>query len=112
MEKGVLENCRKMGAYLRDHLVRLQKEFPEMGEVRQAGLHIGVEFVRDPETKEPLPEETVRIRNEGMKAGIICGLGGVRKNVLKVKPPLIINSTECDEIAEKLETAMRAVLRK
>ena len=112
MENGVLENCRKMGAYLKEHLMRLQKNYPEMGDIRHAGLHIGIEFVKDREGKEPLYDETIAIRKEGFKNGIIFGLGGVRKNVLKVKPPLIVNKDECDEITEKLEKSMKAVLRK
>lgn len=112
LEAGVLENCRKMGKYLGDHLKAMMKKYPEIGEVRQAGLHIGVEFVKDPKSKKPLDRETVAIRDAGLKNGAIFGLGGVRKNVLKVKPPLIVNRKECDEILEKFEKSMRAVLRK
>lgn len=112
MEAGVLENCRKMGSFLYKHLRELQKKYPEMGDIRQAGLHIGIEFVKDPATKEPLEKETVAIRDAGLNNGIIFGLAGVRKNVLKVKPPLIVNKNECDEIIDKLEKSMREVLRK
>jgi 4-aminobutyrate aminotransferase-like enzyme len=111
LENGVLANCRRMGAYLGDRLKAFMTDYPEIGEVRQAGLHIGVEFVKDPVGKEPLNEETVAIRDAGFKHGIIFGLGGVRKNVLKVKPPLIVNRRECDEILEKFEKSVRAVLR-
>ena len=51
LEGGVLENARKMGLYLRTRLEELQREFPEIGDIRQAGLHIGVELVRNPQTK-------------------------------------------------------------
>jgi len=112
LETGVLENCRQMGQYLGDHLKAMMKKYPEIGEVRQAGLHIGVEFVKDPQSKEPLDKETVAMRNTGLKNGIIFGLGGVRKNVLKVKPPLIVNQNECDEILEKFEKTVRTVLRR
>jgi 4-aminobutyrate aminotransferase-like enzyme len=112
LEAGVLENCRKMGLYLGKHLKAMMTKYPEMGEVRQAGLHIGVEFVKDPKSKKPLEKETVAIRDIGMKNGIIFGLGGVRKNVLKVKPPLIVNRNECDEILEKFEKSVRNALRK
>jgi 4-aminobutyrate aminotransferase-like enzyme len=111
LEAGVLENCRKMGAYLGDHLKAMMKTYPEIGDVRQAGLHIGVEFVKDPRTKEPLESQTVAIRDAGLKHGVIFGLGGVRKNVLKVKPPLIVQQSECDEILEKFEQSVKAVLR-
>ena len=108
---GVLENCRRMGEYLRKGLEDLQKEFPEIGDIRQAGLHIGIELVRDPESKEPLVAEGKAIRAEAMKHGVIFGLGGVRPNVVKIKPALIINESECDEVLDTLAKAMNAVLR-
>ena len=112
LEEGVLDNAVRMGEYLRSGLETLQKEFPEIGDIRQAGLHVGVEFVRDPESKEPLHEQGRAIRAEGMKVGVIFGLGGVRPNVLKIKPPLIITETECDEVLDKLRIAMTRVLRR
>ena len=112
LEEWVLDNCRQMGAYLGDGMRAMMNEYPEIGDVRQAGLHIGVEFVRDPETKEPIVDETVAIRSEGLNQGIIFGLGGVRRNVLKIKPPLILSRAEADEILAKLEACMKAVLRK
>ncbi len=112
LEAGVLENCREMGQYLGDTIKGMMSEYPEIGEVRQAGLHLGVEFVKDPVSKEPIPDETVAIRKEGFDNGIIFGLGGVRKNVLKVKPPLIISREECDEILEKFAKSVKSVLRK
>jgi 4-aminobutyrate aminotransferase-like enzyme len=108
---GILENTRRLGAYLADGLRELQRDFPEMGDIRAAGLHIGIEFVHDPKTKEPAVEECVRIRDEGMKLGALFGLGGVRKNVLKVKPPLIITQPEADEVLNILGRAMHNVLR-
>jgi 4-aminobutyrate aminotransferase-like enzyme len=108
---GVLENTRQVGAYLADGLRVLQEEFPEMGDIRAVGLHIGVEYVRDPGTKEPAVEECLQIRREGLRLGAIFGLGGVRRNVLKVKPPLIVTWGEADEILEILRQAMHKVLR-
>ncbi|MEN6644680.1 MAG: aspartate aminotransferase family protein [Armatimonadia bacterium] len=111
LEEGVLANCREMGGYLGAGLKAMMADFPEIGDVRQAGLHIGVEFVRDPETREPLEQQTVAIRNEGLERGVIFGLGGVRKNVLKVKPPLIVDRAEADEILERFAASVQAVLR-
>lgn len=112
LENGILENASRMGEYLGIQLRKMQREFPEMGDIRVAGLHIGVEFVKDPESKEPLHKETKAIREEGMKVGVIFGLGGARPNVLKIKPPLIISQNECDEVVEKLRIAVTRVLRK
>ncbi len=112
LQAGVLANCRAMGLYLGDALRKLAARYPEIGDVRQAGLHVGVEFVADPKSKTPLPKETVAIRDAGFKHGVFFGLGGVRKNVLKVKPPLIVNRAECDEILDKFERSVKDVLAK
>jgi 4-aminobutyrate aminotransferase-like enzyme len=109
-ENGVLQNCRKMGDYLGKKLSEMAKEYPEIGDVRQLGMHIGVEMVDNPESKNPL-KEAGDIRLAGFRNGLILGTGGVRKNVLKVKPPLIINKQECDEVLEKFEASLHEVLR-
>mgnify|MGYP001109298643 CR=1 FL=1 len=112
LENGVLENVPKMGLYLRNRLEELQGEFPEIGDIRQAGLHIGVEFVRDPKTKEPLTEQCKAVRKEAIELGVIFGLAGPRPNILKIKPPLVVTESECDEIMDKLRAAMTKVFRK
>ena len=83
-----------------------------IGDIRQAGLHIGVELVRDPESKEPLLAEGRAVRARGIELGVIFGLGGVRPNVIKIKPALVINRAECDEVLDKLQQALRRVLRR
>ena len=107
----VLGNTRRMGKYIADGLREMQGEFPEMGDIRATGLHIGIEYVRDPKSKEPAVDTSVQLRAEGMKMGAFFGLGGAHRNVLKVKPPLIVNQAEADEILGILRRAMKRVLR-
>ena len=111
MREWVLENTRQMGAYLRAGLKALQKEFPEIGDIRQAGLHIGVEIVRDPATKVPDEPAANAIRQECLRNGLILGKSGPFSQVLKIKPPLVINRAECDEVLNLLGCALKTVLR-
>ena len=108
---GVLDNVNRMGAYFREGLLRLQRDFPEIGDIRQLGLHIGIEMVQDPQSKKPLIDETKALRDEAMKRGVIFGLAGVRKNLLKIKPPLIINEAEAQYALDVLSQTLKAVLR-
>lgn len=108
----LLENATVMGEYICSKIESFQKEFPQIGDIRGVGLHIGVEFVADPVSKSPLEEKTVEIRSEAMKGGVFFGLGGVRRNVLKIKPPLIINRDEADEVLEVFYKSAKAVLGK
>jgi 4-aminobutyrate aminotransferase-like enzyme len=109
---NLLEHTRKMGDYLGAGLRELQKRYEEIGDVRQVGLHIGVEMVEDRETKRPLsPEKSAQLREAGLDNGIILGTGGFRKHLLKIKPPLIIQQHEADEVLNRFEAALKQVLR-
>ncbi|MGQ9616155.1 MAG: aspartate aminotransferase family protein [Spirochaetota bacterium] len=112
LENGLLENCRRMGERLGSGLKEIQKEYPVIGDVRQAGLHVGVELVRDPETREPAPELLSEVRMYGLKNGVIFGVGAVAKNVLKIKPPLIISGEEVDIVLELFLKSLRLALKK
>jgi 4-aminobutyrate aminotransferase-like enzyme len=110
LEHGVLANCRAMGERIAKGLREMQKSFPVMGDIRQAGLHIGVELVKDPETREPAAELFSAVRRKGLEKGIIFGLGGTAKNVLKIKPPLIITAAEADTVLELFRDSLAAAL--
>ncbi len=109
---NILDNVKKVGGYLKDELIKLQKDWPQMGDVRAVGFHIGVEFVKDPETREPDYSGVRKIREVGFKNNIIFGLGGTGKGkaVLKIKPPLITTKEQADEILEKYTKTLKEVL--
>lgn len=79
--------------------------------MRQAGLHIGVELVKDPSSREPHAELLVRVRKEGFRYGIFFGVGGTEKNVLKIKPPLIITPEEARTVLERFHASLEAALK-
>ncbi len=111
LENGVLANCRAMGERIGAGLKAMQSEFPVIGDVRQAGLHIGVELVKDPVSREPAPELYAAVRKKGFENGIIFGLGGTAKNVLKIKPPLIVTREEADTILELFRKSLSSALK-
>ena len=108
--ENILENTRKMGAYLVEGIRKLQHKYPQIGDVRGVGLHIGVEFVKDPDSREADINLAVNVRTEGLKQGVIFGLGGANRNVLKVKPPLIVSQSEADEILSILGKCLQKLL--
>jgi len=111
LENGVLANCRTMGERIGAGLRAMMAEFPVIGDVRQAGLHIGVELVKDPATRAPAPDLYMAVRRKGFENGIIFGLGGTAKNVLKIKPPLIVSAEEADTILDLFRKSLRAALK-
>jgi len=113
------ENCERMGQKITKRLLEMKQEYEVIGDVRCPGLFIGVEMVKDKDTREPhtdLSEEMVLIApNHGIYLGssmpILSTRGQfLRRNVIKVKPPLIITDEDCDFILEKFEIVLKEAL--
>ncbi|MBQ2945317.1 MAG: aminotransferase class III-fold pyridoxal phosphate-dependent enzyme [Clostridia bacterium] len=107
---NLLENTRNVGKILGDGVKSMMNAYPEIGDVRQAGLHIGVEMVADPVTKEAHPA-AAKIKSTAVENGLILGTGGFRKHILKIKPPLITTPADAAEILERWEATLKASLR-
>ena len=95
---NLLENTRVVGGRIAASIRALQGKYPQIGDVRQVGLHIGVELI-EPDSGAPLnAEQSKKFRSIAMSRGMIVGSGGYMKNLIKVKPPLITTPEEADEI--------------
>ena len=110
---NILENVRKVGAYIRDEIINMQKDCYQIGEVRGLGFHIGIDLVKDPDSREADYEGCTLMRDRGFENGVIFGVGGSGKgkNVLKIKPPLITTKEQSDEILEKFEKTFKQVYK-
>ena len=88
------ENALKVGEYMMGRFGELQKKYPSLGDVRGKGLVIGLEFVKDPETREPDPELTSQVLLRGGGNGLLLGKVGLHGNVVRIAPPLVITEAE------------------
>jgi 4-aminobutyrate aminotransferase-like enzyme/Ser/Thr protein kinase RdoA (MazF antagonist) len=89
-------NATAVGAYFRAGLESLKVRYPIIGDVRSIGLAIGVELVRDPATREPAPQETMRLINGLRDEGVLVGSEGVHGNIIKMRPPLVFRRDHVD----------------
>jgi len=119
MEKyNIPGNARKMGEIITKRLLELQTSHPVIGDVRGPGLFIGVEFVKDPKTREPFTILAEEMKKEGWKQAIyfqgmmpiVKPSGDIVRNVLKIKPPLIITEEEATVICDRFETCLKNCL--
>ncbi len=101
------ERAARMGAMFTRGLLDLQKQYPQIGDVRGPGLFIGMEMVKDPETKEPAPAEAKRIVEEAWKRGVILACASALPNVIKIKPPLIIEEAEVSFVLDVLADTLK-----
>lgn len=104
LENGYIQNSAEIGTYTLDALEEIAVRHPSIGEVRGKGLMIGVEFVKDKETKERAPD----IRNAMVHSAFVHGLLllGCGRNTVRITPPLNVSKTEVDEGLEIFENAV------
>jgi 4-aminobutyrate aminotransferase len=102
--KEFMQNAAEVGQYALDALEEIKARHPSIGDVRGKGLMIGVEFVKDRESKEPAKELTDRVVDLGFEHGLLmlsCG-----KSVIRIAPPLSISKSEMDEGLKLFEDAL------
>ena len=96
------------GEYAMAKLRELQRHNSLIGDVRGAGLMIGVELVKD-EKLTPAATEAEAIRESLLKQGVLVGLGGVFGNVIRFQPPLIITRQQIDQAISAFSNALSEV---
>ncbi|MFO0105912.1 MAG: aminotransferase class III-fold pyridoxal phosphate-dependent enzyme [Burkholderiales bacterium] len=83
--------------------------YPEVGEVRGAGLMLAMELVNDPVTASPMPAMKMQaIQDAAYRAGVLLRINGPN---LIVSPPLVISVSQADEILVAVAQALDDVLR-
>src|SRR5262249_31407116 len=89
IDEGLAENSAKVGAFMLKKLEAFKDKFPFVGDVRGKGLLIGVELVKNKQTKEKLDKETCKvIFKECLKRGLI--IMGYNPDI-RINPPLVID---------------------
>jgi 4-aminobutyrate aminotransferase-like enzyme len=109
LEERLPQRSRELGAWAMDRLREMAQRHPLVGEVRGAGLMIGLELVRDRDTKEPAPAEAAQVRRLCREEGVLLGVGGPNGNVVRVQPPLVIEQEQLDRALTVLDRALATV---
>jgi 4-aminobutyrate aminotransferase-like enzyme len=105
-EEKLLENVDRVGKYFRQRLEGLQARYPLIGDVRGLGLMQGLELVKDPETKEPAPQETNQFMERCRANGLLIGKGGLWNNVIRLSPPMNIGEAQVDDAMERMDKSL------
>lgn len=110
-EKELLSHCLKLGRQTLQRLRDFADECQSIGEVRGKGLMIGLEFVKDKETKEPWKEITSEIQMKCLKKGVLVWKAGHFGNCIRFLPPLVITSDLLDTALYIFEDSVREAER-
>ena len=112
----LLPKVERQGKLLMDALQSRLGQHPHVGDIRGRGLFLGVEFVRDRDSKEPFdPGEklNLRVKQAAMERGLLLypmggTLDGRRGDHVLLAPPFILEDAAMEEIADTLASAVSA----
>lgn len=114
--RDLLANVRDRGAELRAALDDRFGQHPHIGDIRGRGLFIGLEIVRDRDTKEPFEGGAAlagSIKANAMAGGLMVypmggTIDGSRGAHILLAPPYILNSRHIEDVVDRLDAALSA----
>jgi len=106
-DEGLQDRALRVGKYWMAELKKLQECNPLIGDVRGSGLFLGIDLVRDRETREPATKQADYVVNRLRECGILAGTDGPYHNVLKLRPPLIFSESDADLFVITLELILQ-----
>ena len=93
-----------------DHILaglnKLKAKYPVVGDVRGRGLMLGIEFVKDPVTKEPAKEICAQVVENARELGLLLGKGGLYGQTIRFAPPMNITMADADFLLAVLDEAI------
>jgi 2,2-dialkylglycine decarboxylase (pyruvate) len=110
-EENLAERAAEMGRYFMDGLRALQQRYECIGDVRGRGLLIGLEVVKDRETRQPDRPLAHKVQRLCLEMGLV--LHAVRadsQSSVRLAPPLTVSKAELDKGIEIMDLAFRRAL--
>jgi 4-aminobutyrate aminotransferase-like enzyme len=104
----VAEPVMGEGGIIMTTLKEISPKQVAIGDIRGKGLMIGIEIVKNIDSKEPATAEAAKIRKAVRDKGVLLGLGGAYGNVLRVQPPLTISDDELDKVLAAIKEVMES----
>ena len=110
-EEDIPGKSKALGAVMTKRLKEMEKDRKLIGEVRSAGTFIGVEMVKDRETKEQAYDEASQIQKICREKGVFFGVSSKPGfgNIIKMKPPMIADPKDMLEALDILDRAIAEV---
>jgi len=97
-DEELQRHALELGTHFLNGLEDLMNQHAIIGDVRGAGLFIGVEFVRDRDTLEPAAEEADEFIQQMRYRGVLLSTDGPLHNIIKIKPPMVLNYDDVDMV--------------
>ena len=109
-DEGLQDNALRIGAFLKAGLDRIAARHEAIGDVRGAGLFLAVECVTRRETNAPDAALAGFVVNHLRQNGVLISATGPGANILKIRPPLVLQQPEAEILLDAVETAFAAAV--
>lgn len=104
IEKENLQaNAHKIGERILVGLRKLEQKHKIIGDVRGKGLMLGIEMVKDRQTKEPATAECAAVLETARDLGLLLGKGGLNGQTIRFAPPMCLTEADADFLLEVLD---------
>jgi 4-aminobutyrate aminotransferase len=110
LKDQLVANAAAVGGRLMDGLKALAGKHPLIGDVRGRGLMIGVELVRDRQTKERATTERDAVVKAAFGKGLL--VLGAGKNAIRFSPPLVLTKDQVDIAVRILDEALTEIQKR
>ena len=107
-EENLLENARRLEALFRKRLERMKEEHAIVGDVRVLGCLMGVELVRDRDTKEPFEEAGKLVYQRAFEKGLAWVPAG---HILRMSPPIVMDEDTAAKCMDIIDESIGEVAR-
>ena len=107
LERELIANAARVGGHILDRLREWPRRFRQVGDVRGLGLMLGIEIVRDQNTKERAPDLRDRLVQLAFQRGLL--VLGAGRNAIRLCPPLVISRDQADFAVDTLEECLKRV---
>lgn len=100
------ENALKIGNRILAGLNQLKEKHNIIGDVRGKGLLLGIELIKDRQSKEPAREECAQVLETCREMGLLLGKGGLWGQTVRFSPPMCVNEQDADFLLEVLDHSL------
>lgn len=108
-DENLIANSRVVGTMMLSSLNDIMQGDERIGDVRGSGLYMGIEIVKDRETREPDSPLALALVNELRRRRVLISATAANANVLKVRPPLTFSAQNADRFLTELKGALETV---
>ena len=110
-QEKLLERAISVGKVIKERFEEMKSKYDVIGDVRGLGAMLGMELVKDRDTKEPARAECAAIVQECLRNGLVIPSAGIYGNVIRILVTAVISDDQLNEGLDVLDAAIATVMR-